>query len=106
MSTTTFVENVAPFAEYSRGFPRVVRRGDTLPDDDPLVRKYPNRFKALGRQVEQATSAPGETRRVRIPTPDEPEGVAVPDELVCKIDDCGFAAKSDHGLRIHQAKSH
>lgn len=100
----TFVENIAPFAEYSRSYPRVVRRGQTFPDDDPLVRKYPERFKALG-QVEQATAAPSETRRVRIPTPEDVP-LAVPDELTCDIDDCGYPAKSDHGLRIHQSKAH
>lgn len=108
-ATDEWVENIAPFATYDTGFPKVVRRGQTYSADDPLVRRYPERFRSLGRdqerQVEQATAAPGETRRVQIPEP-EPQDVAVPDELICDIDDCGFAAKSDHGLRIHQAKAH
>ena len=110
MTAVEYVENIAPFAEYERGFPRVIRRGETFPADDPVVRKYPGRFKRLNqshadlqRQVEQTTAAPGETRRVQIPAADDTP-VAVPDELVC--DDCGYPAKSDHALRIHRGKAH
>lgn len=110
MTTIEYVECTAPFAEYARGFPRVVRRGQTFPADDPVVVKYPARFQRLSdahaareQQVEQATAAPGETRRVQIPR-DEDDGIEVPAELTCE--DCGYPAKSDHALRIHRGKAH
>jgi hypothetical protein len=39
----------------------MLARGDYLPPEHPLVRKFPDRF-AVDRPVEQATAAPGEKR--------------------------------------------
>lgn len=64
MPSTTMVA-VTSFAAPGR---RVIREGQVLAGDDPLVSAHPSYFVpadvAAERQVEQATAAPGEKRTV------------------------------------------
>lgn len=47
---------------------RIVREGDIVSSDDPVVRKNATLFEPISVPVvEQATAAPGERRSVRIP---------------------------------------
>lgn len=47
---------------------RIVREGDIVSSDDPVVRKHAALFEPITVPVvEQATAAPGERRSVRIP---------------------------------------
>lgn len=56
------------FAAAAAGFPRVVRAGDLIGADDPLVRTHRGLLQPVSEFIEQTTQAPGEARPVRLPT--------------------------------------
>lgn len=87
---------IRSFAAYSDGTPRVVRVGQLVQDDDPIVRGREGAFERvedhLERRaaVETATDEPGERREITPPvkpkrrprktTPPGPASASAPDE--------------------------
>ncbi|MFE9936321.1 hypothetical protein [Streptomyces hirsutus] len=64
------------FSAYVDGRPRVVKTGQLVPDDDPIVKGREASFESVDahlsarrQRVEQATADPGEPRDLTPPTP-------------------------------------
>jgi len=49
----------------------VVAAGDIYASDDPLVKRYPEKFEPVDGKVERATANPGEVRAVSVPKSDD-----------------------------------
>ncbi|MFB7597256.1 hypothetical protein [Streptomyces sp. NPDC056160] len=69
------------FSAYADGVPRVVRAGQLLDDDDPIVQGREASFESVDAhlaarrpQVEQATADPGEQRSLSTPSPAGDDG--------------------------------
>lgn len=50
------------------GLPRVIREGDIVAEDDPVVKTNRGNLQPMTEHIEQATKAPGEVRPIRIPS--------------------------------------
>ncbi|MFI7394016.1 hypothetical protein [Streptomyces tendae] len=64
------------FSAYENGRPRVVKTGQLVPDDDPIVKGREASFESVDAhlaarrpRVEQATADPGQPRDLTPPTP-------------------------------------
>lgn len=128
MATTVHKRATTSFMVDGGGYPRVIRHGQTFPEDDPIVQSRPQLFETFTehdervaemraaiqaprtqqRPVERTTAAPGEARPVsppKEPKPgDAPEFELVEDGFKCP--QCEFTSRSEHGVRIHQRKAH
>ncbi|MGW4950666.1 hypothetical protein [Streptomyces parvulus] len=67
------------FSAYVSGSPRVVKTGQLVPDDDPIVKGREASFESVDAhlaarrpRVEQATADPGQPRDLTPPTPVTP----------------------------------
>lgn len=70
------------FAVRVDGQTRVIGMGQTIDENHPLVREYPDKFEPIRADItyEQATAAPGEIRHVVPSTPDEQVAEKLNDE--------------------------
>lgn len=60
------------------GLPRVVREGDLVGEDDPLVRTHRGLLQPVTEFIEQTTQGPGEKRPVRVPSAVDEREAAIP----------------------------